>query len=68
MLVHDVQTESAEADLVRVSDLFNVAYSLRMNVFLGSAREAVYECEIALLYAFKRDLEVFLRPIWDIVL
>ena len=68
MLVHDVQTESAETDLVWISDLLDVANSLRMNVFLGSAREAVYECEIALLYAFKRDLEVFLRLIWDIVL
>ena len=68
MLVHYIQTESAETYLMWVSDLFDVAYALRMNVFLSASREAVYECEITFLHALKRDLEVFLRPVWDIVL
>jgi hypothetical protein len=55
-------------DLVRISDFFYIAYSLRMYIFLSAARETVDEGEIAFLHALGRDVEIFLRTIRDIVL
>ena len=68
VLAHDVKTECAEVDLMRVSDLFDVSHTLRVDVLLGASREAVDECEIALLDTLCRDMEIFLRLVWDVVL
>ena len=53
---------------MRVSDLFDVSHTLRVDVLLGASGEAIDKCEIALLHACSRDSEVFLRLVWDIVL
>ena len=68
MLVHYVQSEGSEVDLVRVSDFFDIAYALRMNILLGTARETVDECEITFLYSLGGDMEVFFRTVRYIVL
>ena len=38
-----------------------------MDIFLSASGEAVYECEIALLYSFCGDVEEFSGLVWDIV-
>ena len=50
----DVEALCAKLNLHWVRYLGNILHSVRSNILLGVAREAVNHCEVALLHAFGR--------------
>jgi len=68
MLLLYVEPEGTQMDLVRITCLFDIAYTLGMYIFLSTSRKTVDESEVSFLDSLGGNLEIFLRPVWYIVL